>query len=175
MTPSRQNDLGRPLAEFYSSIKGVSYVKQAAVFSQLVERVYAAGLPYAGYVKPEGKPQLVGEGMDAVELWGFTKDNLQPTLLFRRVPGGVDFQKVAEPLALTPLFFCKLDRQRTLTEVCKAADIAPLLMVLVHLGGDPAWLDRVQPYIKGPWSFHEEAPEALKGVLDAVKSILPGR
>ena len=125
MTPSRQKDLGRTLAEFYSGMKGVSYAKQAAVFSQLVERVYAAGLPYAGYVKPEGKPQLVGEGMDAVELWGFTKDNLQPTLLFRRVPGGVDFQKVAEPLALTPLFFCKLDRQKTLTEVCKAADIAP--------------------------------------------------
>ncbi|TVV76730.1 flavin-containing monooxygenase [Sphingomonas solaris] len=52
-----------------------------------------------------------------------------------------------------------------LREALKAADIAPLLMVLVHLGGDPAWLDRVQPYIKGPWSFHEEAPEALKAEL----------
>lgn len=47
----------------------------------------------------------------------------------------------------------------------KAADVAPLLMVLVHLGGDPAWLDRIQPFIKGPWSFHEDAPEALKAEL----------
>lgn len=125
MTPSRQKDLGRTLAQFYIGVKGGTYAKQAAVFSQLVERVYAAGLPYAGYVKPEGKPQLVGEGIDAAELWGFTKGNLQPTLLFRRVPGGADFQKVAEPIALTPLFFCKLDRQKTLAEVCKAADIAP--------------------------------------------------
>ena len=52
-----------------------------------------------------------------------------------------------------------------LREALKAADVAPLLMVLVHLGGDPAWLDRIQPYIKGPWSFHEDAPEALKADL----------
>ncbi|GLR68258.1 monooxygenase [Acidocella aquatica] len=60
-----------------------------------------------------------------------------------------------------------------LREALKAADIAPLLMVLIHLGGDPAWLDRVRPYIKGPWSFHEETPEALKAELrEAVAAIL---
>ena len=54
-----------------------------------------------------------------------------------------------------------------------AADIAPLLMVLVHLGGDPQWLERFAPHIKGPWSFHEEAPEGLKAELrDAVADIL---
>ena len=125
MTPSRQNDLGRALAEFYSGIKGVSYAKQAAVCSQLVEKVYASGVLYAGYVKPEGKPHLVAEGIDAPELWGFTKDKPQPVLLFRRAPGGGEFQKLAEPLALTPLFFCKLDRRAVLAEACKAADIAP--------------------------------------------------
>jgi hypothetical protein len=125
MTPSRQNDLGRPLAEFYSSIKGVSYVKQAAVFSRLVEKAYTAGLLYAGYVKTEGKTHLVAEGIDALELWGYAKENLQPAMLFRRVAGSAEFQMVAEPLALTPLFFCKLDRQKTLAESCKASDIAP--------------------------------------------------
>ncbi|WP_298692874.1 NAD(P)/FAD-dependent oxidoreductase [uncultured Sphingomonas sp.] len=60
-----------------------------------------------------------------------------------------------------------------LAEALKSADVAPLLMVLVHLGGDPAWLDRVAPYIKGPWSFHEEAPEDLKAELHrAVVDIL---
>jgi 4-hydroxyacetophenone monooxygenase len=49
-----------------------------------------------------------------------------------------------------------------LSDALRAADIAPLLMVLVHLGGDPRWLDRVAPHIKGPWSFHEQAPESLK-------------
>jgi 4-hydroxyacetophenone monooxygenase len=52
-----------------------------------------------------------------------------------------------------------------LEQALREADVAPLLMVLVHLGGDPAWLDRVAPYIKGPWSFHEQTPDALKAQL----------
>ncbi len=43
-----------------------------------------------------------------------------------------------------------------------AADVAPLLMVLVHLGGDPAWLDRLAPYITGPWSYHDKTPPEIK-------------
>ena len=30
------------------------------------------------------------------------------------------------------------------------ADIAPLLMVLVHLTGEVHWLDEVAPHINGP-------------------------
>ena len=52
-----------------------------------------------------------------------------------------------------------------LAQSLKAADLAPLLMVLVHLGGDPRWLDRMAPFITGPWSFNEQAPEALKTEL----------
>jgi 4-hydroxyacetophenone monooxygenase len=60
-----------------------------------------------------------------------------------------------------------------LRQALRAADVAPLLMVLVHLGGDAAWLDRLAPHIKGPWSFHEEAPEVLKEELrEAVIDIL---
>jgi 4-hydroxyacetophenone monooxygenase len=60
-----------------------------------------------------------------------------------------------------------------LAAALQSADVAPLLMVLVHLGGDPAWLERFAPYIKGPWSFHENAPEALKAELrDAVMALL---
>jgi len=54
-----------------------------------------------------------------------------------------------------------------LGDALQSADIAPLLMVFVHLGGDPAWLDRFAPHIKGPWSFHEEAPEDLKAEFRA--------
>ena len=55
------------------------------------------------------------------------------------------------------------------------ADTAPLLMVLVHLGGDPAWLDRIQPHIKGPWSFHDETPDALRAELrEALADVLEG-
>jgi hypothetical protein len=135
MTPARQSALSRPLSEFFNGLKGVSYVRQAAVFSQLVEKAYAAGLPYAGFVKAEGAPHLVGEGIDAAELWGLAAESRQPALLFRRAKDG--WQKLAEPLALTPLFFCKLDRAKTLAEVCKAADVAP---------GNPAITSGLPPF-----------------------------
>jgi 4-hydroxyacetophenone monooxygenase len=64
------------------------------------------------------------------------------------------------------------DREH-LIQALKAADVAPLLMVLVHLGGDPRWLDRLAPFIKGPWSFHEQAPAPLKEELrQAVADLL---
>ena len=42
------------------------------------------------------------------------------------------------------------------------ADLAPLLMAVVHLTGEEAWLDEVAPYITGPWNFQENAPSELK-------------
>ena len=54
-----------------------------------------------------------------------------------------------------------------------SADTAPLLMVLVHLGGDPAWLERIGQHIKGPWSFHDETPADVKSELyEAVADVL---
>ena len=44
----------------------------------------------------------------------------------------------------------------------EGADIAPLLMVLVHLTGEEHWLDDVAPFIHGPWNFQETVPEGLK-------------
>ena len=44
----------------------------------------------------------------------------------------------------------------------EGADIAPLLMVLVHLTGEEHWLDEVAPHINGPWNFQETVPAALK-------------
>ena len=53
------------------------------------------------------------------------------------------------------------------------ADIAPLLMVLVHLTGEEHWLDEVAPHINGPWNFQETVPEALKDRVRArMKDVL---
>ncbi len=53
------------------------------------------------------------------------------------------------------------------------ADVAPMLMVIVHLSGEEHWLDEVAPFIAGPWNFHESAPEALKQRMRArLKAIL---
>jgi 4-hydroxyacetophenone monooxygenase len=55
----------------------------------------------------------------------------------------------------------------------EGADIAPLLMVLVHLTGEEHWLDEVGPYINGPWNFQETVPEELKQRLRArLKAVL---
>ena len=42
------------------------------------------------------------------------------------------------------------------------ADVAPMLMAMVHLSGEEHWLDEVSPYITGPWNFHENAHNTLK-------------
>src|ERR1700676_3725717 len=49
-----------------------------------------------------------------------------------------------------------------LDQALEGADIAPLLMVLVHLTGEEHWLDEVGPHINGPWNFQETVPDALK-------------
>lgn len=35
------------------------------------------------------------------------------------------------------------------------ADVAPMLMAMVHLSGEEHWLDEVAPFIAGPWNFHK--------------------
>jgi 4-hydroxyacetophenone monooxygenase len=55
----------------------------------------------------------------------------------------------------------------------EGADVAPLLMVLVHLTGEAHWLDEVAPHINGPWNFQETVPDSLKQRLRArVKEVL---
>jgi 4-hydroxyacetophenone monooxygenase len=55
----------------------------------------------------------------------------------------------------------------------EGADVAPLLMVLVHLTGEEHWLDEVGPHINGPWNFQESVPGELKRRLRArMKDVL---
>src|SRR4051812_20285062 len=55
----------------------------------------------------------------------------------------------------------------------EGADVAPLLMVLVHLTGEEHWLDEVAPHIHGPWNFQESVPDELKQRLRArMKDVL---
>ncbi|MGE0225912.1 MAG: flavin-containing monooxygenase [Acetobacteraceae bacterium] len=70
--------------------------------------------------------------------------------------------------------FRALTRDEALmTQALQGADLAPLLMVLVHLSGEEAWLDDVAPFIAGPWNFHENAPESVKQrVRDRLRAVL---
>ncbi len=53
-----------------------------------------------------------------------------------------------------------LANDQALLAALESADIVPLLMALVQLTGDRELLDRMQPYIKGPWDFSESVPDA---------------
>lgn len=48
-----------------------------------------------------------------------------------------------------------------LRDALAQADIATLLMVLVHLSGEENWLDELRPFIRGPWDYSVSAPQPL--------------
>ena len=76
-------------------------------------------------------------------------------------------------VALAPELVALASDKHALSAALSAADVAPLLMVLVHLGGDPGWLDRIAPHLTGPWSYHDKTPPELKAELvSAVADVL---
>lgn len=62
------------------------------------------------------------------------------------------------PADLAPV----LEDPALMLQALDGADLAPMLMVVVHLTGEAFWLDEVAPYITGPWNFQENAPSDLK-------------
>jgi len=75
--------------------------------------------------------------------------------------------------AMSSELLALLNDKNALRSALSAADVAPLLMVLVHLGGDAAWLDRIAPHITGPWSYHDKTPPELKfQLIDALVEVL---
>src|SRR5882757_7534106 len=55
----------------------------------------------------------------------------------------------------------------------EAADIVPLVMVLVQFTGDAQLLDRCEPYIKGPFDAQQCIPATLKReLIDRILAIL---
>jgi len=58
-----------------------------------------------------------------------------------------------------------LTDQSLLADRLSAVDTVPLLLVYAHLSGDEAMLAKFAPYIKGAWSFEENAPASLQQEL----------
>src|SRR5260221_12072494 len=61
----------------------------------------------------------------------------------------------------------ELSDKRVLAVALAEADVAPMLMVLVHLTGEEHWLDEIGPHIFGAWNFMEQTPEDKKARLRA--------
>lgn len=65
-----------------------------------------------------------------------------------------------------------LDKEH-LCEAIEEADISILAMVLVQFTGDETVLDRIRPYIDGPWDYMERVPPELKRELrDRLATVL---
>jgi 4-hydroxyacetophenone monooxygenase len=63
--------------------------------------------------------------------------------------------------------------QAMLDLALEGADIAPLLMVLVHLTGERHWLEEVGPHIQGPWNFQQSVPADMQQRVRArMKAVL---
>ena len=59
----------------------------------------------------------------------------------------------------------ELSDERALAAALAEADVAPMLMVLVHLTGEEHWLDEIGPHIFGAWNFMEQTPEDKRARL----------
>lgn len=63
--------------------------------------------------------------------------------------------------------------EQQLDKALGAADAAPLLLSLVHLTGDAAWLDQAAPFIKGGWAFQQSIPEEMgSAIRNALRQVL---
>ena len=61
----------------------------------------------------------------------------------------------------------ELSDRQALDAALAEADVAPMLMVLVHLTGEDHWLDEIGPHIFGAWNFMEQVPAQKKAALRA--------
>lgn len=64
-------------------------------------------------------------------------------------------------------------------EILRGADIVVLGMVLVQWTGDESLLDELRPYVKGPWDYLTDVPEALadrirRGIAERVLALEAG-
>jgi 4-hydroxyacetophenone monooxygenase len=55
--------------------------------------------------------------------------------------------------------------ESVLRSALREADVIPALMVLAHLSGDTALLERAAPHIQGGWNYQETLPEELKAEI----------
>jgi 4-hydroxyacetophenone monooxygenase len=76
-----------------------------------------------------------------------------------------DLPAVTNDETATALKELLADEER-LARALAAADVAPLLMVLVQLTGDAAPLGELAPFIHGPWDYSNDVPAELRRALE---------
>jgi hypothetical protein len=98
---AKTNSCGEKLVQFFTSVKSVSYVKQANSLLALDQAASKSGLQYVGFVGLDGKPNFVDNSVSG-EVFGYSAARKQPVLLIAKIAAGQPLKEQAMPLS--PLF-----------------------------------------------------------------------
>jgi hypothetical protein len=108
---SKINDCAEKLERFFSSIKSISYSRQATGLLALNSEVSKCGLRYAGFVTLDGKAAFFDESASG-EIWGYTTKGKKPAFL--GVKNGSVVTLTNEAMPFSPLFALPISRKQLL-------------------------------------------------------------
>lgn len=101
------------LDQFFDSIGGISYAKQAAGLLELTREAASVGLKYAGYADLGGQPKFIDNLGDG-EIWGYSARTKQPVLI--GIKTGSEMSPQAAGIPLGPLFMLTTSRDQILSK-----------------------------------------------------------
>lgn len=123
MAPRRVSQLEKKLESFYRESAAPSYIKQYQLHQALLGDALEAGVDFAGYLSPSGKPQIKPSFLRAREIWGLSKSEGKPVLLLKLE--GKKLVTHAEGMPLTPLFASQANRNEIMNKAFTQAGLDP--------------------------------------------------
>jgi hypothetical protein len=119
MVPRRNRESGKKYADFFDSIRGCSYFKEAGILKQIVSLSKIAGLNFAGYMGPDGKPKILAETDEHRTFWAITGEGDDRKLTGITPSGNGAYEFTGDVPPFTPLFQVKVNRAELIADACK--------------------------------------------------------
>jgi hypothetical protein len=119
MAPAQSAKYEALLQTHFARARGVPLEKQAGFLQQLARATCDTDFSLAGFIDVNGRPVLRQINAPVAEYWGWGSGSRSAVLLLRKTGGAAAFDKVAEPLPLTPLFVFNGDRRRLFNETAR--------------------------------------------------------
>jgi hypothetical protein len=120
LVPSQISMYEEPLKKHFEQARAISFQNEASFFHRLTWQACSKGFAFAGFIDAAGNPVITRTNAIRGEYWGWASRSRSPALLLRRTEGGSNWQKLDEPLRLTPLFIFLGDRGLLLDQTAKA-------------------------------------------------------
>ena len=130
MVPANNEKWAKPLARYYESLAGKSYVAEHLATAAALAKVETDPFPWYGFIDGAGRVVPFPGGPSGKEIWGLhhdvAQDKVVPAVLFRLAADG-RYEEVNHPMALTPLYSASESLMALRSE---AEDNAPLKVLL---------------------------------------------